>query len=481
MTDSSSSIPRAQLWIDGPRPSSAQKTFNVVNADAEIVTCASSASSEDAEAAVLAADKAQPAWEALPPRMRRQVFVKAAELVDKPEYRGRIITTIREEISSGEYFAQADVAVAQTILLDAAAMTTQLQGETTTSDLLPGATVLTERRAFGTVLAIAPFNAPIGLAVRAVASALACGNAVVLKSSEQCPRCAQIVVNVLYEAGLPAGLLSLVHVAREDAPRIVSELIAHKRVRHINFTGSTRVGEAIAAKAAQFLKPCVLELGGKAAAVVLNDCNVEAAARGVIFGATFHSGQVCVSTERVIVQREISRAFSKALVDVARELHAGNSPTSELSPLVDARSAERVLSLITDAESRGASVLVGDVTRQGAVLQPHILLGVEPGWPIWEEETFGPVFGLKIVDTEEEAVDLANESPYTLSGAVWTRDMDKGLKMARRIRASHVLVNSFTAAFEPGLGVHGLGGATGYGRFDVENFTQRRTVVLASP
>ncbi|KAF8521125.1 aldehyde dehydrogenase [Hysterangium stoloniferum] len=481
MADSSSSAPRAQLWINGPRPSSTQKTFNVVNAAFEIVTRASSASSEDANAAVLAADKAQPAWESLPLRTRRQVFVRAAELVSTAEYRGRIVATLREEISSGEFFAEADVAVAQATLLDAAAMTTQLRGETTTSDLLPGATVLVERRPFGTVLAIAPFNAPVGLAMRAVATALACGNAVVLKSSDQCPRCAQMVVNLFYEAGLPPGLLSLIHVAKEDAPQIVSELIAHKRIRHINFTGSTPVGEIIAAKAAQFLKPCVLELGGKAAAVVLNDCNVEAAARGIIFGATFHSGQVCVSTERVIVQRAISSAFSKALIDIARELHAGDSPTSELSPLVTATSAERVLSLITDAKSRGASVLVGDVTRQGAVLQPHILLGVEPGWPIWEEETFGPVFGLKVVDTEEEAVELANESPYTLSGAVWTRDMDKGLRLARRIRASHVLVNSFTTAFEPALGVHGLGGATGYGRFDVENFTQRRTVVLVSP
>ncbi|KAF8521121.1 aldehyde dehydrogenase [Hysterangium stoloniferum] len=483
MSSASATLPTAQLWIEGtPRQSTTKKTYDVVNGGSQqVVGHAAAASSEDAIAAILAADKAQPAWEALPPRAKRAVFTKAAALIETPKYQQSIIAAMQQEISAGEMMAMANIMLSKSFFMDAAAMTTQLLGQTTQSDLLPGATVLVEKRALGTVLAMAPFNAPTGLVARAVVIPLACGNAVVAKSSEFAPRCAEIIVELLYEAGLPKGVLSLLHVSREDSPKVTEQIISHELIRHVNFTGGDRVGEIIATTAAKYLKPCVLELGGKSAVVVLNDCDVMETAKGIIMGAVANSGQVCMSTERVIVQREVSVPLLQTLTAIASTMKAGTEPTCPLAPLVTAAAAKRVAALLADAKERGGKLLVGDLTAQGAVLQPHIISDVEEDWPIWNQETFGPVFVVRVVDTEEEAISLANKTSYTLAGAIWTRNMDKGLKLARRIRASHVVVNAMTIAFESELGSHGLGGKSGYGRFDIDNFTQRRTVVLVSP
>ena len=167
-----------------------------------------------------------------------------------------------------------------------------------------------------------------------------------------------------------------------------------------------------------------------------------------------------MSTERVIVQRSISEPLIKALTSLTEKIRAGTCSTSHIAPVVTPASAANILSLITDAHSRGASVLVGDLSRTDAVIQPHILLNVEPGWPLWERESFGPVCAIKIAETEDEAVTLANCTEYTLMGAVWTKDVARGLTVARKIHAGQVVINAPTFAAEPGLGVHGLGYVT---------------------
>jgi acyl-CoA reductase-like NAD-dependent aldehyde dehydrogenase len=141
-----------------------------------------------------------------------------------------------------------------------------------------------------------------------------------------------------------------------------------------------------------------------------------------------------MSTDRVIVQRGISEALITALKAIALKIHANTEPGGHIGPLIPPSSAERVVSLLTDAHARGAEVLVGDLSHRDAILQPHILLGVEPGWPLWEKESFGPVFAIKVADTEDELIELANQTDYSLMGALWTRDLDKGLKLARRVR-----------------------------------------------
>ncbi|GJJ12299.1 hypothetical protein Clacol_006540 [Clathrus columnatus] len=472
----------SHLWINGePRPSSTGKTFDVINGHTlEVVTKASSASMEDVHKAIEIAHKAQPEWEAIPWRAKRELFIRAAQLVRTPKYTDLVIEAVCQETANIKDWGKGDAWAASMYLMDACNTVTQLVGETMPSRDI-GGTTLIERRPHGTVFSISPFNSPFNLAARAIAVPLACGNTVLLKSSEQSPRCAEILVQVLYEAGFPKGVVNLIHVAREDAPEIVAGIIGHKLIRHINFTGSDVVGRIIAQEAAKYLKPCVLELGGKSAVIVLDDANVEEAARAILFAALANSGQVCMSTERVIVQRNISDSLIQTLKTMVKKIHAGTDSSSKIPPLISQGSAERIISLLKDSQERGAEVIVGDLKREGSIIKPHILLGGEPGWPVWDRESFGPMFLVKIVDTEEEAIDLANTTDYSLMGAIWTRDIQKGLRLGRRIRAGHVNINGSTFSAETGVGVHGLGGATGYGRFDVENFTQRHVMVIAPP
>ncbi|KAF8483255.1 aldehyde dehydrogenase [Gautieria morchelliformis] len=470
----------AQLWINGsPRPSQTGRTYDVVNSGSQaVVGRAASASSEDVLAAIEAADAAQPAWEALRETHKRDIFLKAAELIQTPKYAERIVHAVQTETAAHINWAGFEGMATVGQFRGAATNAMNLRGETMPTQLFEGGTVVIEKRPWGTVFAISPFNSPVNLAARAVVIPLACGNTVVMKSSEVSPRCAEIVVEVLHEAGLPNGVLNLLHVAKEDSPQIVAEIIGHKRIRHINFTGSDRVGKILATEAAKYLKPCVLELGGKSAVVVLDDANVEEAARSIVYGGMFNSGQICMSSERIIVQRGVSKALIAALTTIAQKIHAGTQPSSHIAPLFSSASASNVVSLLSDARTRGAEVLVGDVSHNGAVVQPHILLGVEPGWPLWEKETFGPVFAIKIADTEDELVDLANQTNYSLVGTVWTRDVEKGMKIARRLYAGQVQVNGPSFYPEEGVCVHGLGGATGYGRFDIEHFTRPRAIIV---
>ncbi|TDL14083.1 ALDH-like protein, partial [Rickenella mellea] len=251
----------------------------------------------------------------------------------------------------------------------------------------------------------------------------------------------------------------------------------------IQFTGSDTVGKIIAAEASKYLKPCVFELGGKAPAVVLDDANVSEAARSIAWGAMLHSGQVCMSTERVIVQRNVAAALQSELVAICGRLTAGdhiNEPSIKLSCLFSESSAANVLTMIAEAKSAGAQVLLGDMKKDGAIIQPHILSGVKPGMRTWDRESFGPVIVISVVDTVDEAVDLANTSDYSLTASVWTKDKFKGLEVARRIRTGCAMVNGPTFVYEPAFGHAGLGGATGYGRFDIENFTVKRAVIMNS-
>ncbi|TDL25407.1 ALDH-like protein [Rickenella mellea] len=244
---------------------------------------------------------------------------------------------------------------------------------------------------------------------------LICGNTVVVKSSEYIPRSQAIAVEVMHEAGILPGVLNLISMSRENAPKLTTEIIGNPHVRHINFTGSDSVGKIIAAEAAKYLKPCVFELGGKTPAVVLDDANIPEAAQSIALGAMLHSGQVCVSTERVIVQRNIAAALQSELVAICGRLKAGdhiNDPSVNLSCLFSESSAANVLSTIEEAASAGAQVLLGDMKRDGAVIQPHVLSGVKPGMRAWDRESFGPVIVIAVVDTVDEAVDLANASDY---------------------------------------------------------------------
>jgi len=349
---------------------------------------------------------------------------------------------------------------------------------------VPGAQVISERRAMGVVFCIAPWNAPITLTVRAIASPLIAGNTVVLKPSETTPRSQAIVVEILEEAGLPAGVLNFLPMSREAAPGLTAEIIANPLVRNVNFTGGDRVGKIIAMEAAKYLKPCILELGGKAPAVVLNDANISEAAKGLVFGALANSGQICMSTERVIVQSGVAEELISEIKILCEAIKVGDTSVDKSCPvgaLFLESSADNIINMIKEAQADGAEVISGGVNREKSLLVPHLIRKVKPGMRLWDRESFGPVMVFSVVETVDEAVDTANTSDYSLAASVWTRDIYAGQGVARRIRAGCTSINGPTVHSEPADGLLGLGGASGYGRFHIENFTDRRSTVIHPP
>jgi benzaldehyde dehydrogenase (NAD) len=327
---------------------------------------------------------------------------------------------------------------------------------------------------------MAPWNAPVILSARAVATPLAYGNTVVLKASEQCPRTHAAVVRVLADAGLPAGSINLIIHAPEDAPEVVDELIAHPAVRRVNFTGSTRVGRIIATKCGEHLKRCLLELGGKAPQVVLADADLDAAADAASFGAFMNSGQICMSTERIVVDRSVADELAGKLAERAAKLVVGD-PRDEgtmIGPVVSDGARERVMELIDDARSKGADVLAGG-EADGNLIAPTVLAGVTPDMRVYREESFGPVVAIVAVDGPDAAVEVANDTEYGLAAAVFGGDVDAAMEIARRIESGICHVNSSTVHDEPQMPFGGVK-ASGWGRFGgkaaLEEFTELRWI-----
>ncbi|KAK0215616.1 Aldehyde/histidinol dehydrogenase [Armillaria fumosa] len=482
----SEALPLTPLFINGQKvPSSDNKTFDVVNPYSHtVVGKAASATSADCLVAIDAAHAAFKTWEHSPLQQRKDILLKAADILSTDCYKQLILLSMKEETAMPVDFCMFNWSSSQQFLRDTAKLGDLLGDERTTSDRVPGAEVLVQRRAMGVIFSIAPWNAPIVLTLRAIAVPILCGNTVVLKSSELSPWSQFIVAELFQEAGLPAGVLNLVSVSREDSPALTAEIIAHPFVRKINFTGSDRVGRIIAGEAAKYLKPCVFELGGKAPAIVLDDADIDAAAKAIVSGALLYSGQVCMSTSRVLVQRGVSDALTEKICGLCKSLKAGDpytEPTAKISALFSEPSAENVLSVFREAIGEGAQVLVGDVTRHGSVIQPHVFTGVKLGTRLWEREVFGPELSITTFKTIDEAIELANMSDYTLSSSLWTSDLGAAETLAPQIRTGYVNINGSTVHSESFLGLMGLGGSSGYGRFSIEDFTDRRLVVFHPP
>ncbi len=263
---------------------------------------------------------------------------------------------------------------------------------------------------------MAPWNAPLILATRAIATPLACGNTVILKGAELSPATQGLIIDALAAAGFPAGVVNYLTCAPADAPALVELLIAHPAVRRINFTGSTPVGRIIARTCGEHLKPAVLELGGKAPLLVLDDADLEQAAAGAIFGAFANAGQICMSTERIIVDATVAEAFVAQLARRAAAL-----PASLLGPVVDMKTVTRCNALIEDALAKGARLLAGGLS-DSTQMRATLLDGVTREMRIWHEESFGPVKSIIRVKDEAEALAVANESEYGLSSAIYSRD-----------------------------------------------------------
>ncbi|KAI0630582.1 aldehyde dehydrogenase [Trametes polyzona] len=468
------------LYIDGEwRPASNGATFEVRNpTSGEIVGTAAAASADDCAAAVQAAERAYKTWERSPLPLRRDILIKASDIFAKKGE--EIEKALREETAATKDWFPGNFYGCVEQLRNAAAVTVLLKGETAPS-VIPGGQAFTQRRGIGPILSIVPWNAPVALTARAIAIPIACGNTVVLKTSEFSPRAQAIVVEALAEAGLPKGVLNCISASKEDSPARTTQIISSPAIRKINFTGGDVVGRIIAQEAAKHLKPCVLELGGKAPVVVLDDADVPRAAKAIASSSLLNSGQICMSTERVIVQRGASESLLQHLVDLFKRVKAGDphaDKTASIGSLYSEHSAENAISMVKDALQDGAKLLVGILEREGAILQPHLLIDVRPGMRIWDRETFAPIAVVAIVDTVDEAVDLANASDYSLVSAVWTKNVYRAFDVAGRIQAGTNNINGPTMHVEKLHENGGLGGSTGYGVFMVNDWTQLRLIVL---
>lgn len=456
------------------------ETFTRANPlDGMPATVAPAATVNDAKAAVDAAAAAFSDWSKRGPGERRTLLTIAARAL---EARGaEIAAAMAAETGASAVWAGFNVHLAVEMLLEAAALTTQVSGEVIPSDV-PGNLSMAVRQPAGVVLGIAPWNAPVILGVRAIAVPLACGNTVVLKGSELCPATHGLIIQALQEAGLPKGVVNFVTNAPADAADVVEAMIAHPAVKRVNFTGSTHIGRIIAGTCAKYLKPSVLELGGKAPLLVLDDADLDAAVNGAAFGAFANSGQICMSTERIIVDERVADDFVARLVEKARSLPLGDprkGPTV-LGSVVDVSTVRRCNELIDDAVEKGAKIVCGGKTE--STLMPATLIdNVTPEMRIFGEETFGPVKAIVRVRGEDEAVACANNNAFGLSAAVFTRDAARGWRVAQRIESGICHINGPTVHDEaqmPFGGVKGSGWGRFGGRAGIEAFSELRWITI---
>ncbi|MEN9762701.1 MAG: hypothetical protein RI906_2527 [Pseudomonadota bacterium] len=448
--------------------------------DGTVATRAPAASPADAVIAVEAAAEAFRTWSETGPGERRSLLLKAAERLEAktPEF----VEAVPAETGATAMWAGFNVFLAAGMLREAAALTTQVSGEVIPSDI-PGSLAMGVRQPAGVVLGIAPWNAPIILGVRAIATPLACGNTVILKGSENCPRTHQLIIEALQEAGFPPGVVNYVTNAPADAGAVVEAMIAHPAIRRVNFTGSTKVGRIIAQTCAKYLKPVVLELGGKAPLVILDDADITDAVNAAAFGCFANSGQICMSTERIIVDESIADEFVRKFAEKARNLPLGDPRKPEpvvLGSVIGMSTVEHCNALIDDAVLKGARLVCGGKSEN--TLMPATLLDrVTPAMRIYHEETFGPVKAIVRVRGVEEAIACANDNEYGLSAAVFGRDIARAFNVARKIDSGICHVNAPTVHDEAQMPFGGVKGS-GLGRFGgkagIAEFTELRWITV---
>ncbi|KAI0536761.1 Aldehyde/histidinol dehydrogenase [Xylaria digitata] len=452
----------------------AKDTFEVKSpATGEVVHLCSLATNSDANAAVNAAAAAATTWRNASTSLRRDILLKAADLMDNK--RSELEQHLVNEIGQSRDWAVFNLNITIDMIKDCAGRVSTLGGYVP-SPSNPETGAMIWREPYGVVLAIAPWNAPYILGTRSALYPIAAGCTVVLKGSEFSPRVMHAITSIFHEAGLPKSVLNFISTDLINAPAVTEALIANPHVKKVNFTGSTAVGRIVARLAGQHLKPIVLELGGKAPAIVWEDANLELAAECCSRGAFLNSGQICMSTERIIVHKKVSKAFQEKLRDAVSRMWP------EALVHINPQSVEKNKKLVQDAANKGAHVLHGNINAEESSntrLRPIVIAQVTPEMDIYKQESFGTTVSVLEVGSEEEALRIANDTEYGLSSAVFTEDLRIGLRFAKNIETGAVHINNMTPHDEAAL-PHGGAKASGFGRFNasagLDEYLRTKTV-----
>ena len=431
-------------------------------------------------AAIEAAHAAFPAWSNLSFSKRAHILLKAAEIWERR--RMEIVDAIMAE--GGGWFGKGmfETGYVTEIFHAAAGSVWNPTGEVMPSDY--GKVSMAVRRPMGVVSVISPWNFPCILTARGFLFPLVAGNTIVIKPSEETPYLGGLLfAEIFEEAGLPKGVLNVVTCSRQNVQEVGDELIEHPYVKGISFTGSTPVGRQIAAKAGAHLKKCCVELGGKDSLIVLDDADMERATQAANFGSFMHQGQICMSVEKVLVHEKIFDDFLKRFVERAAKLKVGDPTKSKehvIGPLINDKQTAKVKEQLEDAIAKGAKVVLGGKI-EGRFVEPTILTGVTPDMKLYQDETFGPVVPVIPFRTDEEAIQIANDTEYGLSAGVMSRDEARALAMVGKLDTGNCHINCSSVNDEPhvpfggfkasGVGKHG-------GRWSLETFTETRWITL---
>ncbi|MBY8868287.1 aldehyde dehydrogenase family protein [Streptomyces sennicomposti] len=437
----------AQQYIDGEwRPGSGSWDIIDFNPyDGEKLASITIATVDEVDQAYRSAERAQKQWAATNPYTRRAVFEKALRLVEERER--EITEVIIAELGGTHLKAAFELHLVKEFLREAVHLALAPEGK-----ILPSPTDGKENRVYrvpvGVVGVISPFNFPFLLSVKSVAPALALGNGVVLKPHQNTPIAGgSLVARIFEDAGLPGGLLNVVIT---DIAEIGDAFIEHPVPKVISFTGSDTVGRHVATVCASHFKRSVLELGGNSAIVVLDDADLDYAVDAAVFSRYVHQGQVCMAANRVLVDRSVAAEFTEKFVAKVASLKAGDprDPQTVIGPVINSAQANAISGAVEQAISEGATALLrGAVTDN--LVEPSVLTDVPAGSALLQQEIFGPVAFLVPFDGEEEAVRIVNDSPYGLSGAVHTADIERGVAFAKRIDTGMFHVNDGTVHDEP--------------------------------
>jgi aldehyde dehydrogenase (NAD+) len=421
-------------WRDG---NSTEAVENLNPYDNTLLNTYKGANKEDVDAAFASAKEASKAWSKGHPLQRRDLMLRAAQILmaRKDEFVDWIIKEV------GGTYLKAEVEVTQTynMLLESAAYPTRVNGLTIPS-YTEGKETYIIRKALGVISMISPWNFPLYLSMRTIGPALAVGNAVVIKPASQSPVTGGVIIAKLFEeAGLPKGVLNCV-VGKSS--EIGDHFVANETSKLISFTGSTPVGKGIGRIAGEGLKKLALELGGNNAFIILDDADVDRAVDSAIFGRFMHQGQICMSTNRILIHESLYDEFRDKFVQRAKALPYGNPADKRtiIGPLIDSKAVKHALDLVERSVQAGAKLETGG-TAEGNVVLPTVLSDVTKEMAIFQEEIFGPAVGLVRFKDDEEALELANGTEFGLSGALHTRDLQRGIQFAKRIETGMIHIN----------------------------------------